>query len=105
MTTETYDVLIIGGGHNGLICGSYLARAGLSVCVFERKHRPNGNCLLTICAEPLRYSIVADHLEHFVLNRSGQIDLPVDIERIQACPVIVGLRDSSIDRTRGFRHY
>ena len=29
--TPKRDVLIVGGGHNGLICGSYLARAGLSV--------------------------------------------------------------------------
>ena len=26
---QTGDVLIVGGGHNGLICGAYLARAGL----------------------------------------------------------------------------
>lgn len=30
------DVLIIGGGHNGLVCGSYLARAGLKVTVLEQ---------------------------------------------------------------------
>lgn len=30
------DVLIIGGGHNGLICGAYLARAGLKVTVVEQ---------------------------------------------------------------------
>ncbi|HFB98952.1 MAG TPA: NAD(P)/FAD-dependent oxidoreductase [Bryobacterales bacterium] len=32
-----YDVIIVGGGHNGLVCGSYLARAGLSVLVLERR--------------------------------------------------------------------
>ena len=42
MTTETYDVLVIGGGHNGLICGNYLARAGLDVCVFERRLEVGG---------------------------------------------------------------
>ena len=30
------DVVIIGGGHNGLICGAYLARAGLKVVVVEQ---------------------------------------------------------------------
>jgi len=28
MTNSNYDVIIIGGGHNGLICGSYLAKSG-----------------------------------------------------------------------------
>ncbi len=32
-----YDVLIIGGGHNGLVTASYLAREGLKVAIFERR--------------------------------------------------------------------
>jgi phytoene dehydrogenase-like protein len=35
--TRRYDALIIGGGHNGLVCACYLAAAGLSVAVFERR--------------------------------------------------------------------
>jgi phytoene dehydrogenase-like protein len=33
----TYDTLIIGGGHNGLVCACYLAGAGLKVRVLERR--------------------------------------------------------------------
>ena len=34
---ETYDAVIVGGGHNGLTCGAYLARAGLKTPVLERR--------------------------------------------------------------------
>ncbi|WP_291841783.1 NAD(P)/FAD-dependent oxidoreductase [Maricaulis sp.] len=31
------DIIIVGGGHNGLVCAAYLARAGLKVTVLERR--------------------------------------------------------------------
>ncbi|HEX4525085.1 MAG TPA: NAD(P)/FAD-dependent oxidoreductase, partial [Casimicrobiaceae bacterium] len=34
---DRYDAVIIGGGHNGLVCACYLAGAGLKVAVFERR--------------------------------------------------------------------
>jgi phytoene dehydrogenase-like protein len=37
-----YDALIIGGGHNGLVCAFYLARAGLKVRILERRHVVGG---------------------------------------------------------------
>ncbi|HVJ02573.1 MAG TPA: NAD(P)/FAD-dependent oxidoreductase [Sphingomonas sp.] len=39
---DRYDALIIGGGHNGLVCAFYLARAGLKVRVLERRHVVGG---------------------------------------------------------------
>ncbi len=33
-----YDAVIVGGGHNGLVCAAYLARAGRKVLVLERRH-------------------------------------------------------------------
>ena len=39
---SSYDVVIVGGGHNGLTAAAYLARAGLSVAVLERLDHTGG---------------------------------------------------------------
>ena len=33
----SYDAVVIGGGHNGLVAAAYLAKSGKSVCVVERR--------------------------------------------------------------------
>ena len=40
--SEQYDAIIIGGGHNGLTCAAYLARAGRKVLVLEKRHLLGG---------------------------------------------------------------
>ncbi|MCZ7526576.1 MAG: NAD(P)/FAD-dependent oxidoreductase [Acidimicrobiia bacterium] len=42
METRTYDAVIVGAGHNGLVLACYLARAGLSTVVVERRHEEGG---------------------------------------------------------------
>ena len=42
MTTVTKDVVIIGGGHNGLVAATYLAKAGKSVVILEANEEIGG---------------------------------------------------------------
>ncbi len=46
MAGHDCDVLILGGGHNGLVCAAYLAKAGLKVTVLERRGVVGG-CVVT----------------------------------------------------------
>ncbi len=42
---QTYDAIVIGAGHNGLVCAAYLARAGQKVLVLERRDVLGGCCI------------------------------------------------------------
>src|SRR5688500_4333571 len=54
---QPYDALIIGGGHNGLVCGAYLAKAGLKVAVLERRGIVGGAAVTEEIAPGFRASI------------------------------------------------
>ncbi|TDU25727.1 phytoene dehydrogenase-like protein [Panacagrimonas perspica] len=52
----TYDTLIIGAGHNGLVCAAYLAKAGRKVLVLERRGLVGGACVTEEIAPGYRTS-------------------------------------------------
>jgi phytoene dehydrogenase-like protein len=54
---ERFDAIIIGGGHNGLTCGAYLARAGLKTLVLERRHVVGGAAVTEEIVPGFKFSV------------------------------------------------
>ena len=54
--TSSYDAVVVGAGHNGLVAAFYLARAGRKVLVVERREIVGGACVTEEFAPGFRAS-------------------------------------------------
>ena len=80
------DVVVVGGGHNGLVCAAYLARAGLSVTVVERRHVLGGAAVTEEVFPGFKYSVCSyavsllrpEIIRELSLARHGLTLLPLD---------------------------
>ena len=52
-----YDAIIVGGGHNGLTCAAYLAKAGRKVLVVEKRHVVGGVAVTEEIYPGFRYTV------------------------------------------------
>ncbi|MDX1636821.1 MAG: NAD(P)/FAD-dependent oxidoreductase [Balneolaceae bacterium] len=75
---SNYDVIIIGSGHNGLVTGCYLAKAGKSVLVLERRENIGG----AVCTEtmfqseqyPGGFQMDVGSSVHIMIHQTGILD-------------------------------
>jgi phytoene dehydrogenase-like protein len=68
--TRSFDAIVIGGGHNGLTCGAYLAKAGKKVLVLEQKPYVGGASVTEEFSPGFRastYSFIMGHLHPKVI--------------------------------------
>src|SRR5881296_1622423 len=82
----TYDAIVIGGGHNGLTHAAYLARAGKSVLVLERRHVLGGAAVTEEIFPGFKFSVASyvvsllrpEIIRDLDLPRHGMEILPLD---------------------------
>lgn len=70
-----YDCVVIGGGHNGLSCAAFLARAGRSVLVLEASTRLGGAAVTREFAPGFRVSAGAHLLHQMSAQLIGELEL------------------------------
>jgi phytoene dehydrogenase-like protein len=83
---STYDVVVIGGGHNGLVNAAYLARGGKRVVVCERRHVLGGAAVTEEVFPGFKFSVASyvvsllrpEIIRELDLPRHGMEILPLD---------------------------
>jgi phytoene dehydrogenase-like protein len=83
---ESYDAIVIGGGHNGLISAAYLARAGRKTLVLEKRHVLGGAAVTEEVFPGFRFSVASyvvsllrpEIIRELELPKHGLDILPLD---------------------------
>jgi phytoene dehydrogenase-like protein len=86
MSSNRFDAIVIGGGHNGLVAAAYLARAGLRTCVLEQRPLVGGAAVSEEIFPGFRFSVFSyvvsllrpEIIRDLELTRHGLQILPLE---------------------------
>lgn len=82
--TDRYDAIIVGAGHNGLVCASLLAKAGKSVLVLEANERVGGAAITRTFSDGYSVSACA----HLLYQLQPQVEKELDLNFARAADKI-----------------
>ena len=74
--TQKYDAIVIGGGHNGLTCAAYLAKAGRKVLVLERRHILGGAAVSEEVYPGFTFSVCSYVVSLLRVEVARELELP-----------------------------
>lgn len=116
--SERFDAIVVGAGHNGLVCASLLAKAGKKVLVLEANDQVGGAAITRSFADGYSVSAVAHYLYQLQPQVRKELGLNIDMSgnslstmvlnsdgphvRI-AGDVVNGVSDADADEYRAFR--
>lgn len=74
-SNKSYDVIIVGGGHNGLVCAAYLAKSGKTVVVLEANNQVGGGAVTDELSNGKKVSTCAHFLNQLNTTVSKDLNL------------------------------
>jgi len=115
--TDKYDAIVIGAGHNGLICSTLLAKAGKKVLVLEANDQVGGAAITREFSDGFSVSACAHLLYQMQPQVKKDLDLEIDVAATDLTTIVLsengkhikycgndvsGVSDSDVDNYRKF---
>ena len=114
MSGSRYDAIVVGGGHNGLVCAAYLARAGRKTLVLERRPLVGGAAVTEEIFPGFKFSVFSyvvsllrpEIIRDLDLPRHGLQILPLEstVTPMDNGDYLAGWSDADETRRELYRH-